>query len=202
MVVSLACYSAPFDHPNADSIGEKLLRIPERGAIGVLAASWRNGPSPLWQQPVLEELSAPGTTIGEAVMRAKHRVKQPIFFQTYNLLGDPAVPMALPAGEISLAATPAAGGVFDVRGEIELEDFTGELLVEVVDEDGAVLDALTLESAAGDFALRFDGAGGIAAARGLWAYACNAALGLGAAGALELDFPEPGSTDAGDRREP
>ena len=46
VVLSLTCYSAPFDHPTADSIGEKFLRIPERGAIAVFAASWRNSPSP------------------------------------------------------------------------------------------------------------------------------------------------------------
>ena len=39
IVLSLTCYSAPFDHPEADSLGERLLRIPERGAIAVIAAS-------------------------------------------------------------------------------------------------------------------------------------------------------------------
>ena len=44
MVLSMTCYSAPFDHPSADSIGEKFLRVPGKGAVAVLAASWRNAP--------------------------------------------------------------------------------------------------------------------------------------------------------------
>ena len=31
MVLSMTCYSAPFDHPTADSIGEKFLRVPGQG---------------------------------------------------------------------------------------------------------------------------------------------------------------------------
>jgi len=97
VVLSLTCYSAPFDHPNADSIGEKLLRLDGRGAIAVLAASWRNRPSPRWGQVLVDELTQPGTTVGEAVMRAKHRVESRLLVETYNLLGDPALPIALPA---------------------------------------------------------------------------------------------------------
>ncbi|MCP5109346.1 MAG: hypothetical protein GY953_00770, partial [bacterium] len=44
LVLSMTCFSAPFDHPNADSIGEKFLRVANRGAIAVFAASWRNSP--------------------------------------------------------------------------------------------------------------------------------------------------------------
>lgn len=96
VVLSLTCYSAPFDHPNADSIGEKFLRLPNRGAIGVIAASWRNSPKSIWGQVLMTELTTPGTTIGEALMRAKHDRPHPLFVNTYNLLGDPAVPLALP----------------------------------------------------------------------------------------------------------
>jgi hypothetical protein len=98
VVLSLTCYSAPFDHPGADSIGEKLLRLAERGAVGVIAASWRNGAQVRWGQVLLEELTTPGATVGEALMRAKRRVRQSEFVHTYNLLGDPAVPVALPGG--------------------------------------------------------------------------------------------------------
>jgi hypothetical protein len=41
----------------------------------------------------MEELQVPGTTIGEAIQRAKHRIRTPILVETYNLLGDPALPM-------------------------------------------------------------------------------------------------------------
>ncbi|HMB52431.1 MAG TPA: C25 family cysteine peptidase, partial [Thermoanaerobaculia bacterium] len=109
VVLSLTCYSAPFDHPSADSIGEKLLRLPGRGAIAVVAASWRNSPRPSWGQALFEELTAPGATIGEALMRAKQRERNRFFVNSYNLLGDPALPVAaLAAGE---AAAPAVAGL-------------------------------------------------------------------------------------------
>lgn len=98
VVLSLTCYSAPFDHPSADSIGEKLLRVADRGAVGIIAASWRNSPQANWGKVLLEELTTPGATVGEALMRSKHRLKNPLFVNTYNLLGDPAVPVALPTG--------------------------------------------------------------------------------------------------------
>jgi hypothetical protein len=94
-VISLTCYSAPFDHPTADSIGEKLLRLDGKGAIGVFAASWRNSPSSNMGRIVMDELTTPGATFGEAIMRAKHRLRSPILVETYNLLGDPAISLNL-----------------------------------------------------------------------------------------------------------
>jgi len=94
-VISLTCYSAPFDHPTADSIGEKLLRLEEKGAIGVFAASWRNSPSSNMGRIVMDELTTPGATIGEALMRAKHQLRSPTLVETYNLLGDPAISLNL-----------------------------------------------------------------------------------------------------------
>jgi len=95
-VISLTCYSAPFDHPTADSIGEKFLRLPQRGAIAVFAASWRNSPSSTMGRIVMEEATRPGATIGEAIMKAKSRLRNEILVQTYNLLGDPALHLAVP----------------------------------------------------------------------------------------------------------
>ena len=94
-VISLTCYSAPFDHPTADSIGEKLLRLEGKGAIGVFAASWRNSPSSNMGRIVMDELSAPGATIGEGLMRAKRQLRSPTLVETYNLLGDPAISLNL-----------------------------------------------------------------------------------------------------------
>ncbi len=98
VVVSLTCYSAPFDHPSADSIGEKLLRLDGKGALAVFAASWRNSPSSDMGRIVFDELTRPGATIGEAVMRAKRQFSQATLIETYNLLGDPAVSIAVPEG--------------------------------------------------------------------------------------------------------
>lgn len=95
-IISLTCYSAPFDHPTADSIGEKFLRMPDKGAIGVFAASWRNSPSSMMGRIVMEELTTPGESIGEAIMKAKAQLHNEILIQTYNLLGDPAIHLAAP----------------------------------------------------------------------------------------------------------
>lgn len=96
-VLSLTCYSAPFDHPTADSIGEKLLRMADKGAIAVLAAAWRNSPPPDFSQKILEQVQIPGRTIGEAVLAGKRLdgMSEDAIRQ-YNLLGDPALPLALP----------------------------------------------------------------------------------------------------------
>lgn len=105
MVLSMTCYSAPFDHPSADSIGERFLREPGRGAIAVFAASWRNSPTIPYSQAVIDELMEPGAHIGEAIMRAKHTLTAPhqrTLVETYNLLGDPAVILNQPTLPVQL----------------------------------------------------------------------------------------------------
>lgn len=93
VVLSMTCYSAPFDHPTADSIGEKFLRVPDRGAVAVFAASWRNSPTRRFSHTILEALHGPGT-LGEAIVAAKREIRSPIMVETYNLLGDPALQLA------------------------------------------------------------------------------------------------------------
>jgi len=121
LVLSMTCYSAPFDHPTADSIGEKLLREPGKGAVAVFAASWRNGPREEWSRILLEELLQPGT-VGEALERAKRRANHLDLIRQYNLLGDPAMRLALPAPAGSVSApvpepqvAPNAGQAADGR---------------------------------------------------------------------------------------
>ena len=96
VVLSLTCHTGPFDHPNADSIGERFLRLAGRGAVAVVAASWRNQPTFPLSRAFVEEFTRPGT-VGEAFVRAKRRLGDPDLIETYNLLGDPALPLALPA---------------------------------------------------------------------------------------------------------
>lgn len=92
LVVSLTCYSAPFDHPLADSIGEKLLRTPHKGAIAVVAASWRNAPPIQLGRQLFELLTRPGEQrIGDAFVEAKRTLAADrLTLGIYNLLGDPA----------------------------------------------------------------------------------------------------------------
>lgn len=106
LVLSMSCYSAPFDHPSADSIGEKLLRMDGKGAVAVLGASWRNSPTPQFSTALLEELTKPGT-VGEAILRVKRRVQQRTLVEQYNLLGDPAIKLALPALPAVVVPEPA-----------------------------------------------------------------------------------------------
>lgn len=106
VVLAMTCYSAPFDHPTADSIGEKFLRDPKRGAVAVIAASWRNAPNLNVSQALVDQiLSAP--TLGEAVQNAKRLSSDRDFIEQYNLLGDPALRMPKPAPRPG--ATTAAG---------------------------------------------------------------------------------------------
>jgi hypothetical protein len=138
VVLSLTCYSAPFDHPTADSIGEKLMRIPGRGAIAVFAASWRNSPSPIMGETLLDELTTPGNTIGEAVMRAKHKFGSDVLVQTYNLLGDPAVPVAAPGSALGLDLEDTEGRlVLTVEMPVAVE--TGNLIADWVAADDTIL---------------------------------------------------------------
>jgi hypothetical protein len=95
IVLSLTCYTAPFDHPSADSLGEKLMRAPGRGAVAVLAASWRDNPSPFFGRTILEAMAEPGMTVGEAILEAKRGIEDQVHIQTFNLLGDPALPATL-----------------------------------------------------------------------------------------------------------
>jgi hypothetical protein len=111
LVLSMTCYSAPFDHPTADSIGEKLLREPEKGAVAVFAASWRNGPRVTWSRSLVEQLLQPGT-VGEALVRVKREASHPDLLRQYNLLGDPALRLALPPAATAPAA-PAARSAAD-----------------------------------------------------------------------------------------
>ncbi len=132
VILSMTCHSGPFDHPSADSIGEKFIRLEGRGAIAVVAASWRNGPAPRLSEALVRELSRPGR-IGDAFRQAKQGQRQ-LLVEIYNLFGDPAVPMATPANGVTFERL--AGG--DLRATVAYPDFTGQALVEWVAGDKVV----------------------------------------------------------------
>lgn len=90
VVISLTCYSAPFDHPVADSIGEKMLRIAGKGAVAVIASSWRNAPPLELGRKLINILGDPKfPRIGDAFLEAKRTTNDEVALYTYNLLGDP-----------------------------------------------------------------------------------------------------------------
>ena len=143
VVLSMTCFSAPFDHPNADSIGEKFLRLPERGAVAVLAASWRNSPSFQYSQKLVDELTQPGT-VGEAILRAKQQIQNSNLVKSYNLLGDPAVPLALPQLRVALTPAWSSQPGLSVKAEVPASGFRGRAVVDWLDATGATLDSQEL----------------------------------------------------------
>lgn len=209
VVLSLTCYSAPFDHPTADSIGEKLLRIPRRGAIAVFAASWRNSPSPIMGESLLAELTTPGNTIGEAVMRAKRGFRSDVLVQTYNLLGDPAVPVSAPSFTLETELEDDGNGGLVLRAEMPTPVAAGKLLAEWVAADGAVLREDRLDVTGSEYSLLLepgiiDGQAGLAGVRVyVWDEAAKVD-GIGWAG-LDVDGdetdPQP-TSGAGDAAVP
>lgn len=186
-VMSMTCYSAPFDHPTADSIGEKFLRMPDRGAIGILAASWRNFPSASFSQVMLDELTLPGT-MGEAVMRAKRNHNNRLMIETYNLLGDPAVRLALPAHEIALK-TKQRRDFLEIKGRVVDTAFDGQVIVDWQDINGSVIDSRQMEMRRGKFKLKIerDEKREIAT---ISVYAWNPEQGIDAKGGVVLKMPD------------
>jgi Peptidase family C25 len=185
IVLSMTCYSAPFDHPTADSIGEKLLRAPERGAVAVLAASWRNVPTIDFSQLVLDEMIRPGT-LGEAIERAKAKATREEPVQMYNLLGDPALPLATPRLAVRLADAATANALA-VDAEVPSPDFHGAARIDWLSEKGAVVKSEEVAVAGPRFALTFAGTPEQRqAVRALEVYVWNAADGLDGVGGLTL----------------
>jgi hypothetical protein len=140
MVLSMTCYSAPFDHPSADSIGEKFLRVPGKGAVAVLAASWRNAPYQSMTTDVVNELTKPDSnSIGEAIQRVKRAGRHREFIEQYNLLGDPALRLAVPRLRLDLAASHPVGEPPLVTAHIGAETFKGQAQLDWLDAKGDVV---------------------------------------------------------------
>jgi hypothetical protein len=144
LVLSMTCYSAPFDHPTADSIGEKFLRLADRGAVAVLGASWRNTPGAYFSTVLIDALMTE-ETIGEAVNQAKRARGRRELTEVYNLLGDPALPLARPVLEVRLAASAAKESALQVSGEVAAAGFTGRAIVDALDAEGELLESLEIE---------------------------------------------------------
>ncbi len=134
VVLSVACYSAPFDHPSADSIGEAFLRLPDRGAIGFIGASWRNAPPRALSELLVEALSRPGT-VGEALLFAKRALARPDAVHLYNLLGDPAVPVAAPRSVVAVR-DESSDGQLVLRADLPPDAVGGRAALAFLDEQG------------------------------------------------------------------
>lgn len=95
IVLSMSCNTGPFDHPAVDSLAEKFVRMNDRGAVAVLAASARNSPSLKFTNALLQGI-LDESTLGQAVQGAKSARQHPDAALLYNLLGDPALVPARP----------------------------------------------------------------------------------------------------------
>ncbi|HEU4663672.1 MAG TPA: C25 family cysteine peptidase, partial [Dokdonella sp.] len=184
MVLSMTCYSAPFDNPTEDSIGERFLREKDKGAIAVFAASWRNSPSPAFSKDVIAELLAPGATIGEAIVRAKKRSKDRVLVEMYNLLGDPAVVLERPHDEL-VAAFDGDRWNPGVMVDLKQAGFDGEVAVDWLAADGGKIASSTYSARSPRFRLPVpDGAAGKATQVRI--YAASPTSGRDAVGATAL----------------
>jgi hypothetical protein len=192
MVLSMTCYSAPFDNPTEDSIGEKFLREPGKGAIAVFAASWRNSPSPTYSKSIIKELLEPGATIGEAIVRAKKLSMDRTLVEMYNLLGDPAVVLERPHDSARIARSRErwSDGIVVDLGQAR---FDGNVVVDWLDAKGARLSSATYRMRETRFELALP-----PAARGKLAqvrvYAASPTSGRDAVGGLDFssDVVKPG----------
>lgn len=151
-VMSMSCYSAPFDHPYADSIGEKFIREPKVGAIAVLAASWRNTPKDIFSRYILEGIyKNPDFSIGQAVLAGKRHFKGRTMVEMYNLLGDPAVHLALPT--LKMISTLSGN---EMKANIDTKAFKGKAKIELLDIDSTVLSSNEITVANTDFNFKFE----------------------------------------------
>jgi hypothetical protein len=189
IIVSMTCYSAPFDHPSADSIGEKFLRVPGKGAVAVVAASWRNAPYRAMSEDVFHELTEGGATLGEAIQKVKRKNVHHEFLEQYNLLGDPALVVATPKLRIDVEpTTTASAGPPTVRARISADHFAGRAVVEWLDAKGEVAGRQVVDIDGPKFTATYNATPGwdAPAATGVRVYAWDPTSGVDAAGQASL----------------
>ena len=184
MVLAMTCFSAPFDNPTDDSIGERFLREPDKGAVAVFAATWKNSPNTTYSKRLIDELLKPGATIGDAVVATKASVADRSFVEMYNLLGDPAVVLAKPDADLQFMR---AGDRWlpQVVVRIPGPAFGGFVDVDWLDADGQKIESHRYESRDNQFTLTVSSD----KAAMVRALAFDPARGKTAFGSLRLDRP-------------
>jgi hypothetical protein len=186
MVLSMTCYSGSFDNPNSDTIGERFLREPDRGAVAVLAASWSNAPSATFSKDLVDRLLQPGMRIGDAIVAAKGNSRDRVLVETYNLFGDPALVLDRPRGDIGIARAPDR---WNDRIAVRLprDRFDGKVTVNWLDEGGEALASHTYAADGNLFVLPVPSPN----IAGVNIYAEDLTSGADALGFLDLRPPAP-----------
>ena len=196
MILSMTCYSAPFDNPTEDSIGERFLREADKGAVAVFAASWRNAPSTEYSKRLVTELLTPGATIGEAIVRAKKGINDRTLVEMYNLLGDPAVVLERPRAPATLVLDEDRWnpGVFVALPQAA---FDGEVFVDWLDATGKPAQRAHYAIAGNRFRLPVPRATGEQRITGVRVVASSRGGGEDAAARIDLPTP-PAATHSDD----
>jgi hypothetical protein len=94
------CLNGFFQDVYAQPLGVALMLAPNGGAVGVLASSGLNQPSPQTKLDALVvqgAMNGQGTTLGDAIVRAKSHIGDLDVRRTFVLLGDPAMQVKQPA---------------------------------------------------------------------------------------------------------
>ncbi len=157
----------PFDDPVRSSMPEDLLKLPEGGIIGMIAATrvGYHGSNMTLAFRFHEQMYRSGRAyvpVGLALMEAKQMVRLSDLdrrnVQRYSLIGDPATRLAMPRYnvEIEIADTLQALSEVRIRGQVvdekgvEVEDFEGRAGVKVFDSAvRSLLDGLTYKQIGG-----------------------------------------------------
>lgn len=151
IVLSMTCYSAPFDHPNADSIGEKFLRMKDRGAVTFIGASWRNSPKYNFSTELVKNFTNHQGTVGEALIASKVILKNKTMVETYNLLGDPAVALLPQPQAFDLQLVGENDREWVLKGTATKGKFAGQGLAEIKFAGGTTSPAIPFEVKGGSF---------------------------------------------------
>ncbi|MGH8091731.1 MAG: C25 family cysteine peptidase, partial [Rudaea sp.] len=152
MVLAMTCFSAPFDNPSDDSIGVRFLRVADKGAVAVFAASWKNSPNPQYSKWLIDELLKPGKRIGSAIVAAKAKIADRDFVETYNLLGDPALILDRPQGQLQVSVARSRWRT-QVLVRVPVSDFGGDVNVDWIDKDGGIVASRHYQARDRQFAL-------------------------------------------------
>jgi hypothetical protein len=151
-IKSMTCFTGAFESASINGIAEQLIVTPEKGAIGVLAASgvgWLHNDFALgWT--LTEFLLNQGLTVGEAVLYTKIFYLNnnvyvtelfdstiPSYFSLelsmanhYNLLGDPYVSIAVPQNNLKVSVDntiPAIGDTVHIVIETPFSSGSGRI---------------------------------------------------------------------------
>jgi hypothetical protein len=189
-VLSMTCSSGPFDHPSAGSLAETFLRLPDRGAIGILAASWRVPDSQPFSRLLIAELTRPGASIGEAIMHAKQKESHRALVESYNLLGDPAMPLALPQKDLQLAAKLSDQMVTVTINQSLKQFMGGSIIVDWFDQSGGNLKTEVHAVNENSFETRFPFNDEMERPSSVAIYIWNTASGEDAMSTVTIDAPD------------